>query len=330
MSRTAPCVGLLLACAFFVAVKATHGASLRLIGTIPLPDVQGRLDHLAIDLAGNRLFVCALGNNTVEVIDLEKAERVHSITGLANPQGVAYAQDLRRIFVSNAEGGACNIYDGKTFALLGRVEFKDDADNVRYDASTLRIYVGYGDGGIGVIDARTGKSANSIDLLGHPEAFVLEKEGRRIFANVPRAGQVAVLDRDKGKVTGVWKVDGAAANFPLALDEANHRLFVGCRSPAKLLVLNTDSGDVVTSIAISGDMDDVFYNPARHCLYAICGDGRIDLIDQVDRDSYRVTAHIDTAIGARTGLFVPELNSLFVAVPAHGRQGGEIRRFAIE
>jgi DNA-binding beta-propeller fold protein YncE len=320
----------LLLCFSPPEVANAGGPPLRLTQTISVPDVEGRIDHLAADVPGERLFVCALGNNSVEVIDLQKAERVHSITGLGAPQGIAYVPDIGRLYVANDRGGICNIYDSKSFTLLGSVDFKDDADNVRYEGSTRRIYVGYGKGRIGLIDADKGESVGSIKLSGHPEAFLLQKQGLRIFVNIPTAHHVAIINRAQGKVIATWKTDGAFANFPMALDESGHRLFVGCRFPAKVVVLNTDSGSFVKSIAISGDTDDIFYDEKRHRLYAICGDGNVKIIDQLDRDTYKIAATIQTRAGARTGLFVPELNSLFVAVPHRGNQSAEIRRYAVE
>jgi DNA-binding beta-propeller fold protein YncE len=297
---------------------------------IALPGVEGRIDHLAIDTAGERLFVCALGNNTVEVIDLRKAQRIHSITGLGAPQGIAYIPELDRLFVANDRGGICKIYDAKSFQPLGEIDFKDDADNVRYDDATKQIYTGFGSGGIGVINAADGKQLGSITLAAHPEAFELEKRGRRIFVNVPNARHVAVIDRDKGEMIATWKTDGALGNFPMALDENNHRLFIGCRMPSKLVVLNTESGEVVASIDISGDPDDIFYDSKRHRIYVICGAGKIDIIKQADANSYKVSPKIDTANGARTGLFVPERDILFVAVPHRGSQQAEIRGYQVE
>jgi DNA-binding beta-propeller fold protein YncE len=298
--------------------------------TIALPGVEGRIDHLAIDAAGERLFVCALGNNTVEVLDLRKGERLRSITGLGAPQGVTYLPELDRIFVANDKEGICKIYDGKSFQTVGELDLKDDADNVRYDSAAKQIYVGFGSGGIGIIDATDGKQLGSIKLSAHPEAFELEKQGKRIFVNVPTARQVAVIDRDKGEVIATWRTDGAFGNFPIAQDETNHRLFVGCRIPSKLVVLNTESGEVVTKVDMSGDPDDVFYDSKRRRIYAICGTGKIDIIEQADANTYKALAKIDTADGARTGLFVPERDSLFVAVPHRGSQQPEIRRYQIE
>src|SRR5439155_7068416 len=275
--------------AFCSCTIATHGgeAALQLRQTIPLPGVEGRIDHLAIDTAGERLFVCALGNNTVEVIDLRKAQRIRSITGLGAPQGIVCIPELDRLFVANDKGGIFKIYDAKSFQTLGELNFKDDADNVRYDDVTKKIYVGFGSGGIAVVNPPDGKQIGSIKLTAHPEAFELEKNGKRIFVNVPNSRHVAVIDRDKGEVIATWKTDGASANFPMALDETNHRLFIGCRSPSKLVVLNTASGDLVASIGISSDTDDIFYDGKRHRIYAICGAGKIDIIEQTSSDAYR-------------------------------------------
>ena len=317
-------------CLGVVTVAAESGPPLKLRTTVALHGVEGRIDHFAFDPAGERLFVCALGNNTVEVIDLRSSQRIHSITGLGSPQGIAYIPESNRLFVANDKGGVCNIYDGKSLQPVGQFSLKDDADNVRYDVATKQIYVGFGSGGIAIIISAEGKQVGSIKLAAHPEAFELEQHGNRIFANVPNARQVAVIDREKREVITRWNTDLAFGNFPMSLDEADHRLFIGCRLPSKLVVLNTDAGDVVAKIDISGDCDDVFYDGKRHRVYAICGVGKIDIIEQADANTYNASAKIDTAKGARTGLFVPERDTLFVAVPHGGSQQAEIRCYQIE
>jgi glutamine cyclotransferase len=317
-------------CAWSVTVAPQNAAPFKLRETIALPGVEGRIDHFAFDAAGERLFVCALGNNTVEVLDLRKGERLHSITGLGAPQGIAYIPGFDRLFVANDKGGICKIFDGKSFHAVGELDLKDDADNVRYDDATKKIYVGFGSGGMAIVNAPDGKQIGSIKLSAHPEAFELEKNGKRIFVNVPNARNVAVIDQDKGAVTATWKTDLAFGNFPMSLDETNHRLFVGCRIPSKLVVLNTDSGTVVAKIDISGDPDEVFYDSKRHRIYAVCGAGKIDVIEETDPNNYRRSSETETAIGARTGLFVPELDALFIAVPHHGSQQAEVRVYHVE
>ncbi|HEY3661965.1 MAG TPA: hypothetical protein VGL24_02305 [Chthoniobacterales bacterium] len=320
----------LFLCGIISNAQNAGNGGLHLVQRIPLTGVEGRIDHCAIDLAGERLFVAALGNNSVEVIDLRKGARVHSITGLGNPQGVGYAPESGRLIVANDTDGLCNIYDGKTLALTGSVALKDDADNVRYDGATKLAFVGFGKGGICAIDLASAKRARSFALQGHPEAFVLERNGPRIFVNVPGAHHVAVIDRERGKVITTWTTGSATENFPIALDQAQHRLFVGCRSPAELVVLNSDSGAVVTTVPIPGDADDVFLDEKKHRLFVTCGVGSVAVIDQVNADTYQSKASIATAPGARTGLFVPELKSLFVAVPKRGSQSAEIRRYSVD
>jgi DNA-binding beta-propeller fold protein YncE len=320
-----------LSCWIAVAVvSAQKDAPLQLKQMISLPGVEGRIDHFSLDAANDRLFVCALGNNSLEVVDLRKGERIHSISGLGSPQGVAYVTESDRLLVANDEGGICKIFDGRSFQPLSEVNLKDDADNVRYDDAAKKIYVGFGSGGIAIVDATDGKQVGSIKLSAHPEAFELEKQGKRIFVNVPNARHVAVIDREKRQVVATWKTDLAFANFPMALDETNHRLFVGCRLPSKLVVLNTDSGEVVAKLDIAGDTDELFYDTKRHRVYAVCGAGKIDIIEQAEPNQYKRSAQIDTAVGARTGLFVPERDTLFVAVPRRGSQNAEIRAYHIE
>jgi len=314
----------------YLAAAEIDNAPLQLKQTISLPGVTGRIDHFDFDPASDRLFVCALGNNTLEVLDLRKGERIHTITGLGAPQGVVYVPKLNRLMVANDNGGVCDIYDAKSFQIIGKVDFTNDADNARYDSAAKRIYVGFGSGGIGIIDANDGKQVGSIKLAAHPEAFELEKQGHRIFVNVPTAGYVAVVDRNKSEVIATWKTDGALGNFPMALDEPNHRLFIGCRIPSTLVVLNTESGEVVAKNDISGDPDELFFDGKRHRIYAVCGAGKIDVIDQTDANNYKTSTKIQTADGARTGFFLAERDTLFVAVPGRGNQGAEIRGYRIK
>jgi len=318
---------IVVALPFLHAHAAENVSAVQPTRTIPLSAVEGRIDHFAFDAAGARLFVCALGNNTVEVIDLRRGERVHSIPQAGSPQGVGYSPELNRVLVANDKNGACNIYDGKSLAKIAEVNVGDDADNVRYDAARHQFLVGFGSGGIAVIDPANAKQVGSIALPAHPEGFVCETHGPRLFVNIPNRACVCVIDRDQSKVIATWRTDFALQNFPIALDEENHRLFVGCRTPSELIVLNTDSGNVVAKVEISGDADDLFYDTKRHRIYAICGAGKIYVIEQSNANTYKLGARLDTAAGARTGLFVPELDTLFVAVPRRGAQAAAIRSY---
>lgn len=293
-----------------------QGAPLELAATIELPAVKGRIDHLALDPEGNRLFVAALGNDTLEVVDVKAVQHERSVPGFGEPQDVRYVPRLDRIYVSNGSADRLDILDGTSLARIKTVEGLKDADNLRYEVATGRVYVGYGKGAIRILDAESGKSVADIRLAGHPESFALEGRGTRIFANVPPARQVAVVDRAKGSVVATWAVPGAAANYPMALDEDARRLFVGARKPALLLVYDTESGRVVARQPIGGDVDDIFFDAARKLLYVICGEGRIDVIRQDDPDHYSPVARVPTAPGARTGLLVTETGMLYVAAPA--------------
>lgn len=311
-------------------VQAEESPPLRMVQTIVLPNVEGRIDHMAVDVKGQRLFVAALGNNSVEVLDLHAGKHLRSIGGFHEPQGIGFIPELDQIFIANGKSGACDILDGLSFKRIKSVKFADDADNVRYDATARRVYVGYGDGALGIIDAASGGRIGEIKLKGHPESFQLEKSGPRIFVNIPTAKQIAVVDREKRAVIATWPTDDAAANFPMVLDETHHRLFVGFRKPAKLYVFDTESGKAVGSLDSPGDADDIFYDNSHRRVYISGGDGFLSIFQQVDSDQYKPIARIPTASGARTSLFVSELNRLYVAVPHRGKQRSEVRVYEVE
>jgi hypothetical protein len=301
--------------------------ALKLLKTIPLPGVTGRFDHFALDIKGNRLFVAALGNNTLEAIDLSAGRRVQSVPGLGKPTGIVFLPDLNRLFVACGDDGNVRVFDAATLRLLKTIPGLDDADNMRFDAKAGLIYVGYGAGGLAVIDATKAETIGHIKLSGHPESFQLERNGGRIFVNVPDAQHIAVVDRGRGEVVATWPMTDFKANFPMALDEAGHRLFVGCRNAARLVVFDTGSGRRVIDLAISGDIDDLFYDATWRCLYASCGEGFVDIIVKKDADRYERIEQIPTAAGARTAYFSPERGEFYLAVPDRGRQKAEIRVF---
>ncbi len=322
MTRLNIFIALFLTCSG--GASAQSAPPLRLEKTIPLPEVQGRIDHLSIDTKHQRLFVAALGNNTVEVIDLKAGKLAHSIPGLSEPQGVLYVPAVDRLFVANAKDGTVRVFDGTSFKLLKNVSYGDDADNLRFDSASGAVYVGYGGGALGALDKKGGKTGD-IQLDAHPESFQLEKDGPRIFVNLPKSRKIAVVNRKTGAVTGTWNTGGPQQNYPMAFDEANHRLFVVCRSPARLVVLDTNSGKVIQSLPTSGDCDDVFYDQARTRLYAIGGEGAISVFQQENADHYTELATIKTVKGARTGFFSPELGRLYVAARKQGAQPAAIR-----
>lgn len=300
-----------------------ESAGLSLKGQIDLPNVNGRIDHFSADLKNHRLFMSALGNHTVEVVDVQGGKRLHTIPDLAEPQGALYDPGTNHVFVASAKDGTVKVFDGASFQLLATVKFSGDADNLRYDARAGRVIVGYGDGGLGLLDP-AGKKTGDVALDGHPESFQLEKSGTRVFVNVPDDKELEVVDLTKNSVIVKWPITSALKNFPMALDEAHHRLFLGCRAPARLLVLDTETGKEMASVEIVGDTDDLFYDAGKSRVYVIGGSGFVDAFDQKDPDHYTHIAHISTAAGARTGLFVPEWGQLFIAVPHRGEQTSKI------
>lgn len=322
---------LLISLFLFVAVaRAESVTPLRLVKTIPLPGVMGRIDHMAVDLEGGRLFVVALGNNSLEVLDFRSFEHIRRIGGLNEPQGVLYIPEFENILVTNGGDGSCKIFDSKSFQLTNALNFSSDADNVRYEPRTKYVYVGYGSGGLGIIDASNWKRIADIPLSGHPESFQLEGSGSKIFVNVPGANNIAVVDRMKRAVVGTWTVEGARENFPMVLDESTHHLFIGCRQPPKIIVYDTESGKEVTKLDVPGDIDDIFYDGANKRIYASCGEGFLSVFQEKGANEYTPLAKIPTARGARTSLFVPEHKRLYLAVPHRGGQQAEIRVYALE
>jgi len=314
----------------FVFVASAWGQAsqpLRLEKTVELPDVQGRIDHLSADVKGGRLFVSALGNNTVEVIDTKAGKRVKTIGGLQEPQGVLYVPAVDRLYVANSKDGSVRIFDGSSYAPLKAIDYGDDADNLRYDSDRKRIYVGYGGGALAEIDEE-GNKGGEIKLDAHPESFQLEKGSPRIYVNLPKSRKVAVVDREKRTIIATWPLGMTLANYPMALDEADHRLFVITRCPARLLVFDTNTGKTVQRLPAVGDCDDVYYDQNRKRIYAIGGEGAISVFDQQDPDHYKESARITTVKGARTGFFSPELDRLFLAVRRQGTQAAAIRVFA--
>jgi len=311
-------------------------SALSLKTQIALPNVTGRIDHFSVDVKGQRLFMAGVGNHTLEVIDLQSGKRVRTIPDLAEPQGVYFDAATNRLYVACGLDGVTKIYDGTTFQLLGSVKFPDDADNIRYDARSKSVIVGYagakelrkrneGTGGLGFIDS-SGKQTGDVVIDAHPESFRMEEKGTRIFVNVPDKKEIQVIDAVKRTVLARWPVTSAKNNFPMALDEAHHRLFVGCWTPPLLLVFDTETGKEVASLEFgkkgvtAGNTDDLFYDSKRGRVYVLNGLGSIDVFQQKDPDHYDRIASYPTPPGTRTGLFVPEWGKLFTGVLAQEKE----------
>src|ERR1700692_24442 len=317
-----------------IAPKAAQAPShelapLQLIQRIPAPGVSGRIDHFTAYPKRRLLIFAALGNNTVEVVNTFEGKVVQSIKGLDEPQGVLYVPGLDKIFVANAGNGTVKVYDGKTYLLRKSISLGEEADtdNLRYDEASKRVFVGIV-GGIAMIDAATETHVGK-DLKGsggHSESFQLEKKGSRVFVNVPDDNAVNVIDRKTGGLTK-WGLSGLKANFPMALDEDNHRLIIVTRRRPFVVVLDTDTGKEVARVRAGGSCDDVYYDAERKRIYAIGSDGNVTVIQQNDPDDYSFIANVPTTVGVRTGIFFG--SSLYVGVPASGLEPAQVWDYAV-
>ncbi len=322
-------LALILASVGFSQDQATapEKAPFLLVQEIPLPNVGGRIDHFTFDAKRKRVIGAALGNNTVEVVDTFAGRDMHSITGAAEPQGVVYVSEFDKLFVANGADGKLRIYDGDSFKLLNAVDIGEDVDNVRYDPAEKRVYAAYGgneEGGIAVIDAATGKRLDDVAKLdAHPESFQIASSKPVLYANMATKGKVVVIDRATHKVVD-WPLKNLKANYPMALDEADHRLFVVTRKPAQLVVLDSDSGAIVASVPCVNDSDDLYYDAGRKRIYIPGGEGFITIIQQSDPDHYQPLAKIPTTVGARTGLWYEKRDRFYLAVPASSKQGAAL------
>ncbi|MBV9502990.1 MAG: hypothetical protein JO138_26760 [Acidobacteriaceae bacterium] len=311
----------------FVLALGGEGRSpepLRSIGLVLLPHVEGRLDRMAADVDGRRVFLSALTNNTVQVIDAKRKTLLHAISGLAQPKGIGYLAGFDRIYVANGGDGTLRKYDGGTYLPLQNKRIGDNIENLHPGITDSRVFVGYGRGTLVGLD-NIEKKLFEVTLDGHPEGFRLEAFGPRIFINIPDRREVEVVDRDTHTVVAKWHLQRERRNYAMALDEANHRLFVACRQPSTLLVMDASNGAVIQRLPTIGDSDDVHYDGTRKRIYVTGGEGAISIYEQTDPDHYRQIATVPTASGARTSLFVANWNQLFVAVPARGNRRAELR-----
>ena len=297
---------------------------------IALPQVKGRIDHLTADLQGKRLFVAALGNGSIEVIDIENGKVVHSLTGFGEPQGVLYMPGSGQLVATDGKADHATIVDALKLAPVGKIALPEDSDNVRLDSADGSVWIGAGSGPTSAlvkIDPTAGKAITQINLRGHPESFQLEQRGPRIFVNVPTASVIQVLDRRRGASIADWEVS-AQANFPMALDEESQRLFIGARKPARLIVYDTGSGKPIANLPMIGDADDMFFDSATRRLYVVGGEGAIQVFQQNSPDRYSLLETVNTRKGARTALLVREWGKLFLALPRQGQDAAEIRVFS--
>jgi DNA-binding beta-propeller fold protein YncE len=301
---------LISAVGFGQAQQSQAPTQLELERTIALPNVSGRIDHLAVDIPHQRVFVAELGNGSIDAVDLSSGE-TRRIGGLREPQGLAYLPDRNELVVASAGDGTVRFFDAGSLAPVGSVSLGDDADNVRVDPRTGQIVVGYGSGALAIIDPAGRAVVQTIALGAHPEGFQIDDEGRKAFVNVPEAHKIVVADLDSGRVLANWHA-AHLSNFPMALSGASGIVAVVYRIPARLVALEVASGTAKVDLPTCDDADDLYFDDKRRRIYVSCGSGAIDAFKQTD-GRYVASAHIETRPGARTSLFVPALDRLFIA-----------------
>jgi hypothetical protein len=312
-----------------------HDMPLVLTEAIPLENARGRFDHFAT--GRGKLFVSALGSNAVEIINIGGRILERTLSVVPDPQGIAFSPETNKLFVGSG-AGKVYIYDGQSYDQIAALDFEGGADNLRYDAATKRVYVGCGDnetsGAIATIDAATNQRLDEeYKLGGEPESFQLEKSGPNIYVNVPPLKQIVVINRATKAITR-WTLKGVEENFPMALDEADHRLFIGVHVPPRLAVFDTKSGRMIAVLRSVQDMDDLYYDVDRKRVYVPGGEGFIDVFQMTDPDHYQLLAKIPTAIGAKTAGYYGKqgkgFDRFYLAVPARGNEPAEIRIYTVQ
>jgi YVTN family beta-propeller protein len=320
-------------------IAAQTKEPLKLVTTIPLTGLKdGDFDHFAPDVDGHRLFLTDEENDKVDVLDAAANKRIHTIDGAKAPHSILYRKDLKKLFVVEGDASAVKVYDSESYKPIGEIKLTVDADSSAYDPATNYLYVVNGGREahtpyslISVVDTNASKKIRDIKIdSNHVEAIVLEKTGPRLFCNITGTNSVGVMDRNKSTLSATWPLPpGDKLNVAMALDEANHRLFVSTRNPGKLVVLNLDSGKVVADLPSVGMVDDMAYD-ANHKRIYLAGDGHVDVFEQKDADHYSFLASVPGSFRAKTGIFVPELNRYYLAVPHHEGKEAEVRVYDVQ
>jgi DNA-binding beta-propeller fold protein YncE len=310
-------------------LTAESPAPLKLERAIALPGIEGRIDHFTVDLQHHTVFIAALGADSVVAVDLDHGKELGRITGLKEPQGLLYVPDNGHLYIANGGDGSVRIHDASSLKQLKSVELGDDADNIRYDPASKIVWVGYGSGSMAGLSLG-GEKLIDIPIGEHPESFQLESHGSKLFVNVPRKKEVAVVDRRSKKVIATFGTGLALGNYPMAFDEADGRIFAGCRLPARLLVLDAQTGKTVASLDTVSGTDDLFYDAAMHRIYVVGGGGQIVTYSQSGPDQYAEVNRLTTDPGGRTGLFIPELKELLGAIPSKGSQDASLQIYQVQ
>jgi DNA-binding beta-propeller fold protein YncE len=325
---------------YMAGVASLHGQTkqpLRLVQTIPLPDVKGRLDHLYLDVGSKRLFVAGLENGSVEVVDLKAAKWLRTMPGFQKPQGILFVPHLNKLFVASGDDGMLRVYSGASLHLLDSVKLDIGPNRVAYDARRRLLYVGYGGkdagkdyGEIAIVDASTDKVVATVRVAAHPSELLLENSGQHLFVLVSVRNEVQTIDTRSRKVTATWPVSSEHPG-DAALDEPLHRLLIGTHTPPKMIAMGSKNGKEMASLPTVEGMDGVYYDATRKRVYVSGGrgfdNGAVFVYQQKSADRYEIIGKVPTKPGAGTSFWSPELNRYYVAAPAHNGQQASILVF---
>ena len=332
MKKTAVALVLISLCIF--SANAQLSSPISFSRTILLPGVTGRFDHLTIDSAGSRLFIAAPGNHSIEVVDLKTDKIQQSITGLGKPHGLAWVAATGSLYVADGALGELRVYKGTPFALAGKLKLSDDADDMVFDDATHLLFVGHGgsDGlnpaKIAVVDTARFSLLANLSVATHPEALDIDSHSGRAFANIADSNEVAVIGTATKTISARWKLTKAADNVALAFDGEHQLLYLACRTPGTLVALDAATGKEVASLPTARGADDLFYDSALRRVYVISGAGEVDAYQVDESKSLHPLGVLHTASGAKTALFVPAQNLLYVGVPGAGSNAAEIRVYS--
>ena len=333
-------VTLIVLASWSTPAYAQDHAPLRLVQTIPMPNVKGRIDHMDVDVKGNRLFVAGLENGSLEVVDLHAGKWSKSIPGFKKTQGVAYVSSLNRVFVASGDDGMLRVFRGDTLDLLDAIKLDLGPNRVAYDPHRRLLYVGYGGkdagkdyGEVGIIDANTDKHVGDVKVEAHPAELLLDASGNTLFVFVSAASKVQVVDTNKREVVSTWPVS-SQRNGDGAFEEKRHRLFIGTRTPPRMIVMDSQTGKEIANLPTVEGMDGVYFDTAHKRIYVSGGRdydvGYVFAYQQKDADHYETIGKIPTKSGAGTSFWSPELNRYYVAAPAHDKEEAAILVFEPE
>ncbi|MBV9074646.1 MAG: hypothetical protein JOZ10_13520 [Acidobacteria bacterium] len=315
---------------------ANDSAPLKLVTSVDLPKYSGDFDHFAADVNGNRLFLAAEDHGTLEVFDLKSTKWLKTIKGFDTPHSILYLPSARELFVTDGGESMSKVLNSGDLQIVKKVALVPGADSLAYDPAAHRAYVVTGgkdvnmkESVISAIDTTDFSKKADLKLdSAHVEAMALEQHGDRMFVNITDHNEIDVIDRSTMKVIARWPLQNVGENSPMILDEANHRLFIVCRKPAKLVVVDTDSGKQIGAWDTAGHSDGMAFDAAHKRIYVPGAEGYIAVYEQKDADHYELTAKVPSAPGAKTCLLVPELNRLYVAVsPGEGKFGARVLAF---